>query len=70
MTTVGDVDKGGLPTGVTLATLSHTAEKLTREQVCKDKDLAGFVAHGGRITNTVKLQDGTLISKPSVTRCD
>lgn len=68
--TVVNQEKRNLPNGVTLASLSETAEKLTREHVCKDEDLAEFIGHGGVVANRVKLRDGTFVSKPSVEKCD
>jgi hypothetical protein len=68
--TVVDQDKGNLPNGVTLASLSKTADKLTQELVCKDENLADFIGHGGVIANSVKLRDNTVVAKPSVSTCD
>jgi hypothetical protein len=68
--TVVDQNKGNLPDGVTLASLSKTADKLTQELVCKDENLAEFIGHGGIIANSVKLRDNTVVGKPSVSTCD
>jgi len=68
--TVVDLDKGKLPSGTTLGSLSETADKLTKEHVCQDDDLVEFIRHGGIFANRVKLRDGTLVGKPSVDKCD
>jgi len=67
--TVVDLDKKNLPSGTTLASLSQTADKLTKEHVCKDQDLTEFIGHGGIFSNRVKLKDGTVVGKPSVDKC-